>query len=69
MNLITLAMMILGVAMSALSGMICYVGPFTAAGSIDWVPHADLMLYHPQACLGIGAVLLVLGMAMQPTRA
>ncbi len=68
MNLITLAMMILGVAVSAVSGMICYVGPYSAASSIDWMPHAELVLFHPQWCLGIGAGLLVLGMAMQPTR-
>lgn len=69
MNLITLAMMILGVAMSIASGLICYLGPYAAATGIDWMPHADLMLCHPQVCLGLGAGLLVLGMAMQPTRA
>lgn len=68
MNLVTLAMMILGVTMSIASGMVCYLGRFAAAASMDWLPHADVMLGHPQVCLGAGVVLLLLGMAMQPTR-
>lgn len=68
MNLVTLAMMILGVGLSAASGMVCYLGPIAAATGVDWLPHADLMLYHPEMCLGLGAALLVLGMAMQPSR-
>lgn len=68
MNMITLAMMILGVAMSATSGLVCYLGPYATASSIDWLPHAELMLCHPQTCLGVGAGLLLLGLAMQPAR-
>ena len=69
MNLVTLAMMILGIGMSAASGMVCYMGPIAAAGSVDWLPHANLMLCHPGICLGLGSALLLLGMMMQPTRA
>ncbi|MCB9857590.1 MAG: hypothetical protein H6818_18055 [Phycisphaerales bacterium] len=68
MNLVTLAMMILGVVLSVASGMVCYMGPLAAATGIDWLPHADLMLCHPGLCLGVGAAVLLLGIAMQPTR-
>ena len=69
MNFVTLAMMIFGVGISLISGMICYVGPFAVASGIEWLPHGDLLLYHPGASLGVGAALLLLGVAMQPTRA
>ena len=68
MSLITTTSMAMGVVLSALSGLICYIGSGAVGCHLDWLPHANLVLTHPGAFLGAGASMVVVGLLCHPTR-
>ena len=68
MSLFTTTSMAMGVVLSALSGLVCYLGTGLVAGHLDWLPQSQLFLSHPGAFLGAGATMIVIGMLCHPTR-
>ena len=67
MNLLTVLIMALGVVVSVTAGLVCYVGDACAASGIACVPGAEMILQYPQCSLGLGGVMVVLGVLLQPT--
>ncbi|MFQ5503073.1 MAG: hypothetical protein ACE5EQ_12390 [Phycisphaerae bacterium] len=65
---ITLATLAFGIALSSATGMILYLGEDPATSYLNWLPHFRLLLLHPQAAFGLGALLSILGVVCQPTR-
>lgn len=68
MSLFTTTSMAMGVVLSALSGLVCYLGAGSLAGHLDWLPQSHLVLSHPGAFLGAGASMIVVGMLCHPSR-
>lgn len=68
MSYLTLMMMALGVVVSAVAGLVCYMGELPAYVSLDWMPCQNLLLSYPQVSLGIGGVVIALGLVCQSAR-
>ncbi len=68
MSYLTLMMMALGVVVSAVSGLICYMGELPAYVSLSWVPCNDLLMSYPQTSLVIGGLIIALGVMCQSAR-
>jgi hypothetical protein len=68
MALFTMTIMLLGVLLSMVSGLVCYVGAATVWDSLDWLPQSNLILANPEVALTIGAILIVTSIICQPSR-
>jgi len=68
MAIVTLMMMVLGVAVSTVSGLICYLGPTGLYAQLIWVPQASLLFAHPYASLFVGGTLIIAGVAAHPNQ-
>ncbi len=68
MSFFTTTSMAMGVVLSALSGLVCYLGSSSLVGHLDWLPHSNLVLTHPGAFLGAGASMVVVGLLCHPSR-
>lgn len=68
MGLISLVMLIVGVLISTVSGMVCYMGSWQLGGYLDGLPCADLLLTHPAAALGVGGLLTIISAFGQSSR-
>lgn len=69
MNLMTVLIMAFGVAVSVTAGLVCYVGDVEVAAGIASLPCGGVILAYPQYALGLGSVMVVLGVLLQPSRA
>lgn len=54
-----------GALVTAVSGMVLYLGQFAAARVMAGLPNTDLIIAHPQLALALGAVLVILGIFCQ----
>ncbi|HVP11795.1 MAG TPA: hypothetical protein VMV94_11480 [Phycisphaerae bacterium] len=68
MALFAMTMMLLGVFLSMISGLVCYVGAATVYDALDWLPQSNLILANPEVALAIGAFLIVTSFICQPSR-
>lgn len=68
MAYITTATLALGVLLCVVAGLLCHIESGSIDQHLSWLPHVGLLLSHPQAALGAGAVLIVLSLVCQPTR-
>lgn len=68
MGLISLVMLIVGVFISSVSGMVCYMGSWQLAAYLDGLPCSDLLLTHPAAALGVGGLLTIISAFGQSSR-
>ncbi|MCG8404897.1 MAG: hypothetical protein MI923_06840 [Phycisphaerales bacterium] len=57
-----------GVIISAVSGTVLFAGGTVISGYLDWIPGAGLLLASPQAALGFGLMLFVIGLVCPPSR-
>lgn len=69
MSYLTTATMALGVILSSVAGVACYLGPGNLLGHLGWLPQADLLFSHPGAALGAGATMIIASLLCQPTPA
>lgn len=68
MALVTMILLSFGVVLSAVSGLVCYLGTSSLIGRIDWVPCSEMLLAHPAGALALGAVLTIACALGQPSR-
>jgi hypothetical protein len=66
MTYLTTTALAFGVMLSAVAGLLCTMGVECVSAQLDWLPHADLLLSHPQMALGAGAILIVVSLLCQP---
>lgn len=68
MAIFTMLMMAAGVLISTLGGLIYQTGPDSLYGSLDRIPHSDLLFTNPGTAFVVGLGLLVMGIVCQPRR-
>lgn len=68
MGLFSMATLVFGVIVSAISGMICYMGSASLSSHLSGLPGSDLVLTHPAAALAIGGLVTVISAFGQPSR-
>lgn len=68
MSYVTLMMTAVGVMISSVAGLICYLGQLPGDLTMDWLPFGAELLAHPEASLGLGAVIIVTSILCQPSR-
>lgn len=68
MSLIATTMLVLGVAVSMVSGLVCYVGGATIGENLDWLPQSQLILASPEVALTVGGFLVLTSFIFQPSR-
>ncbi len=68
MSLIATTMLVLGVAVSMVSGLVCYVGGATIGRNLDWFPQSQLILASPEVALTVGGFLVLASFIFQPSR-
>lgn len=67
MGIFTVGMLAIGVALSAVSGVICYSGA-GSVGALEWFPYSSMLLAHPTAALLVGSLMTLLGAINQTSR-
>ncbi len=68
MSMISTLTMLVGILVSILSGMICYLGGGPLNGQLTWVPCLDLLFVYPGTALGVGGFMILMGMVCHPSR-
>lgn len=68
MSLIATTMLVLGVAVSMVSGLVCYVGGAMIGENLDWLPQSQLILASPEVALTVGGFLVLTSFIFQPSR-
>ena len=68
MAIFTNAALVMGLILSSIAGLACYVGTATLWGQLDFIPCSNLLLANPAGSLGTGLFLLLVGLFCQPTR-
>jgi len=68
MSLVAMLMLVLGVAVSMVSGLVCYVGGATLSDSLEWLPQSQLILLNPEIALTVGGLLVLASFIFQPSR-
>ena len=68
MSFFSMTTMALGVVVSVLSGLVCYMGSGLLSDKLHWLPESDLVLSHPALALAAGGCLIVLSFLAHPSR-
>ena len=68
MSSLNFIMVTIGIILAVTGGLIMNVDSATFSAHLDWIPHAHVVLRHPQVAIAVGAVLVVLGIIYQPRR-
>ena len=68
MGLFTTTIMMLGVFLSMVSGLVCYVGAGDFYDQLAWIPQSNLLISNPEVTLIIGALLIITSFLCEPSR-
>ena len=68
MSFFSMTTMALGVVVSVLSGLVCYMGSGPLSDKLSWLPESDLVLSHPGLALAVGGFLVALSFLAHPSR-
>lgn len=68
MSYLMMTVLALGVVLCTAAGFVWHLGPGSFGSHLDRLPQAELLLSHPAAALGVGFVMIVLSLVLQPTR-
>ena len=68
MGLMTTMTLTIGLLLSCVSGLICYVGGGRVYQFMSQVHSGDAIMAHPETALAGGVLLIVLGILCQPNR-
>lgn len=66
--MITMLMMAAGVLISTIGGLVHQNGAGSLYGSLDRLPHSELLIANPGTAFVVGLVLLIMGVVCQPRR-
>lgn len=68
MALFTLITLVVGLVLSSVSGLACYMGPGALASHVSGIPGFDLVLSYPAATLAVGSFVTIISAFGQPSR-
>lgn len=68
MGFLSMATLAVGVVLSAVSGLVCYMGSASISGHVSGLPGIDLVMSHPAAALAVGGLITVISAFGQPSR-
>jgi hypothetical protein len=61
--------LVIGVVISTISGLVCYLGCSLTPQIVSHLPSGNLLLAYPETALVGGVMLILIGIICQPNRA
>ena len=67
MGFFSMATLAVGVILSSIAGLVCYMGSAQLSGHLSGLPGSDLILSHPAVALAIGGLVTVISAFGHPS--